>query len=119
MGGPPKNAPKSLVAEIQSEPVKYWPEAKRVKVRYGPFRIPPTSEKNVQSEILNVQGMSTTFTPNAKKPCEDCTLLTVEADLEYADGKPAANSNGVSISYQTNSIASDPVLRLGSITPFS
>jgi hypothetical protein len=91
----PKNAPKSLVAEMQPEKAKYWPEAKRVKVRYGPFRIPPTSEKNFQSEMMNVQGMSTSFTPSAKKPCEDCTLLTLEADLEYADGKPAANSNGV------------------------
>lgn len=61
---------------------------KRSKVRYGPYRIPPTSEKNFESQILNVQGMSNTLEIGVKKPCEkECTLLSVVADMEYADGK--------------------------------
>jgi hypothetical protein len=36
---PPANAPKSAVPESQ-ELVSEWEGAKRVKVRYGPYRIP-------------------------------------------------------------------------------
>jgi hypothetical protein len=39
----PSNAPESKVAETQEESAVSWPGAKRVKVRYGPYRIPPIS----------------------------------------------------------------------------
>jgi hypothetical protein len=90
----PANAPKSLVPDVQEEKAVWWPEAKRVKVRYGPFRIPPTGEQNYHSKVLNVQGMADSLTVGVKKPCDECTLLTLVADLEYADGSPANNSNG-------------------------
>jgi hypothetical protein len=92
----PANAPKSLVPEVQEEKPVWWPEAKRVKVRYGPFRIPPTGEENYHSKMNNVQGMSDTLTVGAKKPCDECTILTLAADLEFADGSVANNANGVS-----------------------
>jgi hypothetical protein len=57
---------------------------------------PPMQEKNLESEILNVQGMTNTFKIGAKKPCEgECTVLGLQGDIEYADGKPASNSEGV------------------------
>jgi hypothetical protein len=90
----PANAPKSLVPDIQEEKPVWWPEAKRVKIRYGPFRIPAVGEQNYQSQVLNVQGMADSLTVGVKKPCDECTLLTLVADLEYADGSPANNSNG-------------------------
>jgi hypothetical protein len=40
---PDPRAPKSTVAEIQTTEAKTWAGAKAVKVRYGPYRIPPTS----------------------------------------------------------------------------
>jgi hypothetical protein len=40
---PNSTAPVSTVAEIQDEAPKAWLSAKRRKVRYGPYRIPPTS----------------------------------------------------------------------------
>lgn len=65
-------------------------------MRYGPYRIPPTSEQNIESMILNVQGMSNTLKIGAKKPCDgECTMLSLFADLEYADGTAANNANGV------------------------
>jgi hypothetical protein len=37
-------APNSTVAESQPQPQSpQWPGSKRMKIRYGPYRIPPTS----------------------------------------------------------------------------
>jgi hypothetical protein len=45
LGQPRRNstAPASTVAEVQDQEPKDWPGAKRRKVRYGPYRIPPIS----------------------------------------------------------------------------
>ncbi|KAK3078556.1 hypothetical protein LTS18_007208, partial [Coniosporium uncinatum] len=51
-------APPTTVKKIQSgiEPT-IWPTAKRTKVRYGPYRIPGITERNVQSlAIHNTTG---------------------------------------------------------------
>jgi hypothetical protein len=89
--------PKSLVPQVQDEPPQRWPQAKRRKIRYGPFRIPATSEKNFFSEYMNVKGMSNKYSFGVKKPCEgECTILSVEADLEHFDGSKATNADGVS-----------------------
>lgn len=94
-GAQNKNAPNSSVPEAVDEPAQAWKEAKRTKIRYGPYRIPPTSENNTESQVLNVQGMSNTLKIGARKPCEkECTMLGLKADLEYADGSAANNSNG-------------------------
>jgi hypothetical protein len=96
-GNPTSVPPKSTVPEVQDSTAKIWPQAKRRKIRYGPFRIPPTSEKNVFSELLNVKGMSNKYTFGIKKPCDGkCTILAVEADLEHVDGSRATNADGVS-----------------------
>ncbi|KAF2672991.1 hypothetical protein BT63DRAFT_436803 [Microthyrium microscopicum] len=93
----PKGAPKSTVPEITETKTDMWESqhSKRVKVRYGPYRIPPISEANFQSTYMNVQGMADAFMFSAKKPCSgDCMILRLDADLEYADGSAANNSNG-------------------------
>jgi len=89
------NRPNSTVPEFQDSKPVIWPQAKRRKVRYGPYRIPPTSEKNLESELMNVQGMSNGFDVGMPRPCEgECTILDVSADLEYANGAPANLSSG-------------------------
>jgi hypothetical protein len=92
------NLPKTTVPVMQMYPKAVeWPElgAKRVKVRYGPYRIPPVSEKNLESEFWKIQGMSQAVKFGATRPCQgDCTILYAATDLEYADGSPANNSNG-------------------------
>ena len=40
---PNSTAPVSTVPEVQDEKPTAWPNAKRRKVRYGPYRIPPIS----------------------------------------------------------------------------
>jgi hypothetical protein len=108
----PPAAPKSTVPEVQELLATVWKDAKRIKIRYGPYRIPPISvglgpcilhytiltlsqEKNFQSQLMNVQGMVDTFNMNVKKPCDNhCTILSLFADLEFADGTAATNNDG-------------------------
>ena len=47
--------------------------------------------------LLNVGGMGYALDIGAKKPCEgQCTMLSLLASLEFADGSPAENEKGVS-----------------------
>jgi hypothetical protein len=107
--------PKSLVEEVQITQGVKFPEAKRVKIRYGPYRIPPQNEKNFNKVVWNVQGVSTSFHMNVKRPCEEeCTILGIEANMEYADGSAANTSSGVS-----NLVYMPPIVKLIiSIRPF-
>jgi hypothetical protein len=102
MFGVAKNGPASKVAEIQEVKPIAFPDAKALKIRYGPIRMPPTSEKNWQSIITKNVGMSDTVLMGAKKPCSssECTIFTLYANLEFADGKPADNNNGVGRVYE-------------------
>jgi hypothetical protein len=87
--------PTATVPEMQLLRSVDYPQAKRVKIRYGPFRIPPKQEKNFNNLWWSMEGISTTFRLNVKRPCEeDCMILGIEAAIEYADGSPANTSNG-------------------------
>jgi hypothetical protein len=89
--------PKSLVPEIQVTQGVKFPEAKRVKIRYGPYRIPAQNEKNFNAIWWKTQGVATNFRMNIKRPCEEeCTILGIEANMEYADGTLANTTSGVS-----------------------
>lgn len=89
--------PKSLVPEIQVSKGIRFPGSKLVKIRYGPFRIPSMNERNYNFLMWNVEGISTSLRYNIRRPCdEECTILGISADLEYADGSSANVSNGVS-----------------------
>jgi len=90
-------APTSKVAEIQHQtPDDWsWPNVRRTKIRYGPYRIAATSENNVDAKLLDVKGMSHTFKVGAKKPCMgDCKILAISGSLEYASGEPAETDTG-------------------------
>jgi hypothetical protein len=88
--------PVSKVAETQMLPSKDpTPGAKRIKIRYGPVRLPGVGEKNFESQLLNQPGVANTLKFNAKKPCDGaCLLLRLSAGIEYEDGSLADNANG-------------------------
>jgi hypothetical protein len=89
--------PASKVPDLQELKAQSWPEAKRIKVRHGPYRIPPTSEENLELKMMKAAGMSNMYDIAITKPCQhECTLLQVTGSMEYADGKQADNTNGVS-----------------------
>jgi len=51
-------APQSKVAEIQKEKSKVFEGTTRLKIRHGPYRLPPISEDNWQKKTMNLAGMA-------------------------------------------------------------
>jgi hypothetical protein len=64
-----------------------------VKIRYGPYKVPSSTRKNFVGEsgtLFNYPEL------NVERPCQgNCVLLSMEADLEYADGSNANTANGM------------------------
>lgn len=60
--------------------------AQRTKVRLGPWTMPGINERNLQSMIMGTAGMVDKFA-SVPKPCTECTILSMNADLEYANGQ--------------------------------
>jgi hypothetical protein len=89
-----KLVPGGLAPDIQQlKPrlQKYHPNARRTKVRYGPFRLPSSKSAGFAGEA----GSSMTFRAGMKKPCTGrCNLLLAQADLEFANGTVAGNKEG-------------------------
>jgi len=59
------------------------PNAKSVKVRYGPFNVNGGGPNGGEGMLWNNPS------PTITKPCSDCMLLGMNAGLEYLDGKDA------------------------------
>ncbi|KAF2397653.1 hypothetical protein EJ06DRAFT_130049 [Trichodelitschia bisporula] len=73
----------------------YAPGSKRVKIRYGKFALPSVNATTAMSKLTGEQGTMTTMLGTMKKPCAgDCSLITMQAGLEYANGQVAEPSNG-------------------------
>jgi len=88
-----KQMPIATVPSIQDGPSEVTPEARKKKIRYGPYRIPPVSENNVEAKMLQQQGMTNTLKIGARKPCsKNCMILNIVANLEYEDGKAVPSS---------------------------
>ncbi|KAF2401142.1 hypothetical protein EJ06DRAFT_529296 [Trichodelitschia bisporula] len=80
------------MAEIASPD---FPGARRRKIRYGPYRVPPTTEKSLESQWLGDQGMMTSIQLGAKKPCTtNCVIMKISGSIEYADGTSADTGTG-------------------------
>ena len=95
--GPPPfdaRAPKATVGDVQIQKPTLFLDAIRKKIRYGPYRLPGVNENNTQAAVMKVNGMMDAIIPGAKKPCTACTMLLINADLEYFDGKPATDQSG-------------------------
>jgi len=59
------------------------PNAKSVKVRYGPFTVNGGGPNGGEGMIWNQPS------PSITKPCSDCTVMGMNAGLEYLDGADA------------------------------
>lgn len=67
------------------------PNSKTVKVRYGPYVVPNMGHKNFLGESGALFNYPDT---DVLKPCAgDCTLLGMNADLEYKDGSVSSNTS--------------------------
>jgi hypothetical protein len=67
--------------------------SKTIKIRYGPFKIPNASIKNMAGEM----GMLFNYPMDkVARPCEGkCTIVGMTAGLEYLDGKSANIDTGL------------------------
>ncbi|KAK3077383.1 hypothetical protein LTS18_010413, partial [Coniosporium uncinatum] len=70
------------------------PGAKRIKTRTGPYTLPSTTEKNLQSRLMGVSGMIDVIGVTPKPCTSGCTILAIQGDLEYANGTRALTSDG-------------------------
>jgi hypothetical protein len=68
------------------------PGSKTIKMRYGPYKVPNMKVKNVLGE----EGSLWNYADNAApKPCDACTIVGINAGLEYADGRNANINTGM------------------------
>jgi hypothetical protein len=66
--------------------------AKTVKVRYGPYKVPNMSVKNIMGE----EGTLWNYPDNhVKKPCDECYIVGMNAGLEWPNGKNANINEGM------------------------
>jgi hypothetical protein len=89
--------PGGMAPEIQElKPLfdDYAPGSKRTKIRYGKYSLPKVSAQTISSLLTGEQGTINTVTMGMKKPCTECSLITMQAGLEYANGSLAEPSNG-------------------------
>jgi hypothetical protein len=66
--------------------------AQTIKIRYGPYKVPSMASKNVVGEG---GGLFNYPEKNVDKPCEACTIVGMQAGLEYPDGTEASINKGM------------------------
>ncbi|KAF1811640.1 hypothetical protein P152DRAFT_514786 [Eremomyces bilateralis CBS 781.70] len=88
---PPNAAPRR---QPLTPRIEFWhPNSKTVKLRYGPYNVPNMTETG---NFGGHGGMLYNYPDlNIDKPCDDCRIVGVNADLEYADGSSANVTNGM------------------------
>jgi hypothetical protein len=79
--------PPSVPAKIKLTDKPNDPAAKLVKLRYGPFTVPPNS---MFAPLPEMAGG-----PKIQKPCEECYLGAFQGGLEYEDGTDANVNTGM------------------------
>jgi hypothetical protein len=86
---PPGAGPKRVPMANRATQV---PNAKTVKMRYGPYKIPNMGKKNIVGE----SGSLWNYPDKAvEKPCTECVIVGMNAGLEYANGKNANIDSGL------------------------
>jgi hypothetical protein len=86
------SAPDTTVPDVQIGKAVVFTDAIQKKIRYGPFRLPPGSPMNKRDQFQD--GLSEIYMEDVQKPCDECVILAVKANMEYADGTFADTSTG-------------------------
>jgi hypothetical protein len=91
-------------------------------MRYGPYTLPSTKARNLQSTLLSDSGMVDNVKMNIPKPCTDCTILYMNAGMEYANGTDANTDTGSwlhhIVLFNTGPGRKDAACGVGNIDPF-
>jgi hypothetical protein len=71
-------------------------EAKRVKVRYGPYRVPGMMDGDLGKQMEKSGGMVWNLPDlDVQKPCTECLLTFMQAGLEDGKGNDMNTNNGL------------------------
>ncbi|KAE9986781.1 hypothetical protein EG328_004799 [Venturia inaequalis] len=85
---PPGATPRKQLIKSDS-PV---PGVKRIKMRYGPYKVPNMGTKGISGEAGSLWNYPDT---GVAKPCAECTIVSQFAGLEYPDGSHANIDTGM------------------------
>ncbi|KAF1988726.1 hypothetical protein K402DRAFT_391439 [Aulographum hederae CBS 113979] len=87
--------PGGKAPETQELPSRFFPESKRIKIRYGPYQLPSIDDVGLGTILSGEKGTLSTMAVNMKKPCDGkCGLLSAQASLEYTNGTEANVDTG-------------------------
>ncbi|KAF1980842.1 hypothetical protein K402DRAFT_468002 [Aulographum hederae CBS 113979] len=95
--------PNGIAPPLQNLKVRTrLPESKRVKLRYGPYKMPSSNATSEAFDPFSAsiagmsgeKGMVSLTATNMSTPCEECGLTMLQAGLEYADGTQATTGTG-------------------------
>ena len=67
-------------------------DSQSVKVRYGPYKIPDMKATNLFGESGSLWNYADNSAP---KPCDECTIIGMNAGLEYPNGTNANIDTGL------------------------
>jgi hypothetical protein len=66
--------------------------AKTIKIRHGPYKVPNMNSKNLLGEEGSLWNYGDV---DVFKPCAKCTIVGINAGLEYLDGSNANIDTGM------------------------
>ena len=73
---------------VEQLPPRYFKDlqSRRTRIKYGPFTVPSSADQN---------GMKTFTNRNMTLPCHNCTVVSLQAGLEYTNGSYANADTGM------------------------
>jgi hypothetical protein len=94
---PPTTTPPTTTPPTTTPPTTTPPGAgeQRTKVRYGPYTIPGSTNEGGTDHGHSHTGNR--FELNIQKPCTNCYITGIQADLVYADGRRAGYSTAAQL----------------------
>lgn len=91
-GGRVDETPGAAPRRVELKSTQKIPGVKRVKLRYGPYKVPNMMIKSVMGEGGALWNCGD---DKIEKPCEECFLTRMQAGLEYPDGTNANIDTGM------------------------
>jgi hypothetical protein len=90
-------------SKIEDVTPRVRPDAKRQKIRFGPFTMPGVKDKSAEGHGGFLEQLNKPMDPNGfivsmtvkEGFCSDCTVLAGKADITFEDGKRADVADGV------------------------
>jgi hypothetical protein len=90
-----KSGSSETAPEEQQLQPQFYQTSRRVKIRYGPFKVGSATDFSLEMVLNANEGVFDFVKVTAKKPCSDCILTYAAPGLEFADGSEANTDSGI------------------------